>query len=129
MQDEFNRYMWDVYISEQSTIIQSMITDYVDNIPALMVAVTKGYLGWIEDESKQTTDEHRKYILNFLRVMRIFWLYWFSIRVGDRICQEQCITSWLPVFFVLKKRNYVEIVLSAIEKEYKHISYFDLSCV
>lgn len=61
--------------------------------------------------------------------MRIFHLYWFSIRVGDRIYQEYCLNTWLPVFFVLKKQNYVEIVLSAIEKEYKLILYFDLSCL
>ena len=47
--------------------------------------------------------------------------------------QSNCITQefykmhWILVFFVLKKRNYVDIGLSSIEKHYVDISYLDLT--
>lgn len=60
LQDELNRYMWDVFISENTNMLQSLINEYKDDTATLMVAVTKTYLSWIKDKSKQTMDEHHK---------------------------------------------------------------------
>lgn len=61
--------------------------------------------------------------------MKIFCSYWFSLCASDRITQEYNVIQWLPVFYMLKKRNYTHMTLCCIEKEYGLITYQDLMSV
>lgn len=60
---------------------------------------------------------------------RKFRLFWNAVRTGDRGIQEKLVNDWLPVFFMLKKNNYVEIALAMIEREYEDITYDKLSLI
>lgn len=128
VQEEIERYVWDLFLSENSNTIQAILNN-TDDVPTIMVNTTKHFIEWVQKEAGNTNDDRRKYLLNYIIIMRIFSKYWQSIRCGDRVTQEYCVLKWLPVFYLLKKRNYVEMVLCAIEKEYGEISFQDLETV
>ena len=46
--------------------------------------------------------------------------------MGDKLVQESIFCSWIGIFSLLNKRNYVAIALNTIEQEYGQISFKDL---
>ena len=47
----------------------------------------------------------------------------------NRVLQEHITNEWIRIFYLLKKHNYVEICLSAVETEYSNISYNELMSI
>ena len=53
-------------------------------------------------EAKETKDEKRKFMLNFIIISRNFRLFFEAIRSGHCISQEYFTLEWLPMFYLLK---------------------------
>ena len=53
-------------------------------------------------EAKETKDEKRKFMLNFIIISRNFRLFFEAMRSGDRISQEYFTLESLTVFFCYK---------------------------
>ena len=68
----------------------------------------------------------RRYCCNYVVMTRRFQMYWNTIRMGDKLVQESIFCSWIGIFSLLSKRNYVAIALNTIEQEYGQISFKDL---
>ena len=94
---------------------------------AFIIYMLEEYVLYLNTEADETADERRTYMFQFLIMCRIFRQLWHAIQRGDRVMMEKLTCDWIGVFFVLKKRNYVKITLSAIEKEYNDISYSELT--
>ena len=84
------------------------------------------YLAYLYAESTNSTDERRKYMTNFIILASEFRRFWKAIRNGCRITQEVILTSWVGIFSLLNKFNYVDIALNQMEREYHDITYKEL---
>ena len=89
--------------------------------------LSKNYLSFIDKEIQFSRDIRLRYLLSFIKMARKFRLYWNAIRSGDRVIQEKICCEWLGIFHLLGKKNYVEICLCMMEKEYEEITYKELS--
>ena len=65
LQEEIQRYTWDLFLFRSSKTIDVIVKDSKD-VGTIMINLTKHYITWIDRESRQTTDEHLKYLLNYL---------------------------------------------------------------
>ena len=68
-------------------------------------------------QAKEKKDERRKLMLNLIVISRNFRLFFEAVQSGDRMLQEHFTLEWLSAFHFLKKRNYVDVCLAAVESE------------
>ena len=65
-------------------------------------------------------------LCSFIILVRRYRQCYKSMRCGDRIMQEVIVCKWMPIFYALKKRNYVQICLNTVDKEYGDIPHYML---
>jgi hypothetical protein len=78
---------------------------------------------WIDERLLLTTDEDFFALLQFAKLMRRYRLFRVSVRNGDTISIEWLYRRNRPVFYSLRKTNYYEIGLSAMEEQYGMIPF------
>ena len=128
MLDELDRLAWDMFLCEKRNEIEIMKVNAINDDAFVLVLVDE-YLSYLQSSAQSTTDERRKYMFYYILMGRKFRQFWYAMRRGDRVMQEYITIQWVGVFYLLKKHNYFEICLSAMEKEYGGISYHDLQSV
>ena len=92
----------------------------------LSIEVTMGFEKFIEEGIKTTTDQRWKLMLCFYKLALRFKLYEQSMKSGDAVAMEAIERDFCGIFLLLEKNNYVEIVLSQMEKKYSHVNYKQL---
>jgi hypothetical protein len=127
MLDELDRLAWDMFLCEKIKI--ENMTNNANNDDEFVLALVDDYLSYLQSSAQSTTDERRKYMFYYILMGRKFRQFWYAMRRGDRVMQEYITIQWVGIFYLLKKHNYFEICLSAIEKEYAGISYHDLQSI
>ena len=100
-----------------------------DNDEEFVLVLVQEYLSYLQSKANSTSDERRKYMFYYILMARKFRQFWYAMRRGDRVMQEYITIQWIGIFYMLKKHNYFEICLSAIETEYSGISYHDLQSI
>jgi len=128
MLEELDRLAWDMYLLERKDEIESTKTS-CNNDEEFLCKLAHDYLIYLKDKASTTCDERRKYVYYFMLMCRKFRQFWYSMRRGDRVMLEYITIEWCGIFYLLKKHNYFEICLSAIEKEYSNISYDELQAI
>ena len=124
--EELERYLIDVMITiEFSNEEREEFDTHLarDDFPILF---SKKYIAFLKTNKWSEDNTARRYCCNFVVMARRFRMYWNAIRLGDKLVQESIFCSWIGIFSLLRKRNYVEIALNTIEQEYGSISYKDL---
>ena len=96
--------------------------DETENDNEFIFVLVDEHLKHIMSKEGTTNDERRKCVFYFILIGRKFRQFRYAMKRGDRVMQEYLSTQWIGVFF-LKKHNYVEICLYAIETEHQNISY------
>ena len=81
---------------------------------------------YVERKCQETTDERFKLLVCFFNLVNVFKRYELAMKSGDSIEMEYIENSFCGVFLLLDKNNYVEILLSQMEKKYGKISLTDL---
>ena len=56
-------------------------------------------------EAKETKDEKRKFMLNFIIISRNFRLFFEAMRSGDRMSQGYFTLEWFSVFYLVKNET------------------------
>ena len=128
MLEEMDRLAWDMFLYEKMNMLQ-LKKQTIENENDFLFVLADDYLTYLKHSACDTNDERRKYMFFFILMARKFRQFWFAMRRGDRVMQEYLTTEWIGIFHLLKKHNYVEICLSAIETEYHKISYDELQSI
>ena len=128
MLEELDRLAWDMFLFEKKDYIK-MKKEETENENEFLFVLVDEYLKYIISKAGTTNDERRKYMFYFILIGRKFRQFWYAMKCGDRVMQEHLTTQWIGIFFLLKKHNYVEICLCAIETEYRKISYDELQSI
>ena len=123
--EEMELLLYDQFLqSLQPNEIDGLFAEHGDDfIPSIFA---RKYLLYLHNESTKSTDERRKYLTNFMIFASEFRGFWKVIRNGCRVTQEVIITSWVGIFSLLNKFNYVDIALSQMKREYYDISHKEL---
>ena len=101
----------------------------IENDDELLFDIVNNYLHYLIQKANSTNDEKRKCMFHFIALGRKFRQFWYATKRGDRVMQEQIIIEWIGIFYLLKKHNYVDTCLNAIETEYSKISYAELMSI
>ena len=99
---------------------------YINDENLIAVKLSKGFMQYIDEKVITTTDDRLKYQIYFFKLTHLFKSYKEAINAGDTVCLEYLEALFCPVFLMLEKSNYVEVVLSQIERKYGNISYQQL---
>jgi hypothetical protein len=111
---EVDRIMRDTYIHSLS--LHS--TDNDSNFDATFLSqVCRGYRSFLA-KGVHSSDWVRRYISNFLLVMRRFILFGQAQRTGDAPMMELLTSEFLPVFAITKKLNMVRTLTRIMEEQY-----------
>ena len=81
---------------------------------------------FVEEKISKSTDKRMLLLLCFYKITKLFKMYQHSMRTGDVVMMEKIEVDFCGVFLLLDKNNYVEIILSQIEKKYKMVDYHQL---
>ena len=122
--DEAERLMWDIFLKDKSDIILKREDSHPDKVFCVWLA--QYFTTFVEDMILNSSDERRQLLASFITSVRMFKIFWDSIRTGDRLYQEHAIIKFIGVFLLLKKYVYVDLCLNAIEREYHDIDYESL---
>ena len=82
-----------------------------------------GFLEYIDNKIDTSTDERWRMLINFFKMASTFKQYEYSMKMGDSVMLESIEIRFCGIFLLLKKYNYVEIVLSQMERKYKASNY------
>ena len=93
------------------------------------VKVAKDYRSWLVTKSRQSNDEVFVMAVNFVLMMEMYLDFRTALNTGDAIMIECLYREFLPIFFVTRKRNYIEIVMSMMDTLYGKISNRNLQLV
>ena len=124
--EELERYLIDVMITielSDEERLEMVTKKERDDFPIIFA---KMYTKFLKENEWCKGNLARRYCCNYVIMTRRFRMYWNAIRIGDKMVQESIFCSWIGIFSLLRKRNYVSIALNTIEQEYGKISYKDL---
>jgi hypothetical protein len=123
--EELERYLVDVMIQEMDNDTKKEVMQQKDSdeFPILMAQC---FIDFLSDSKWKDTHPIRLYLVNYCVLCRKFRLFWNSIRSGDRLTQEFILNEWIGIFSMLNKKNYLEIALNTIDRNYSEIAYEDL---
>ena len=85
------------------------------------------FYDYLDKTIERTTDKRWKIICCFFKITNIFKMHQHSMKSGDTVMMEKIEADFCGVFLLLKKNNYVEIILSQIEKKFNLLSYRELN--
>ena len=86
---------------------------------ALLIA--KGYRGWLLHKQRTSTDKKFKKLVNFVLIVDDYCEFCTVLNTGDAVMIECLYRDFLPKFYLTKKKNYVEIILTQMDQFYKKI--------
>ena len=109
--EEMERLFYDQFVQSlhPNEFNNLMVEHGNDSLPIIFA---RKYLTYLRNESISSTDERRRYVTNFIIMASEFRRFWTAVRNGCRVTQEVILTSWVGVFSVLNKFNYVDIALN-----------------
>jgi hypothetical protein len=124
--EELERYLVDMMMTIEFSEEERKLSEVMLNTDKFPVYFSEKYLKFLVSNKWSEGSISRQYCCNFVIMARKFRLYWNAIQMGDKLVQESIFCSWIGVFSLLKKRNYVDIAFNTIEQEYGEISFKDL---
>ena len=123
--EEMKRLVYDQFLQlPQPTELTNLMTRYGNN--SLPIIFFRKCIYYFLNESASTTNERRRYLINFIILASKFPRFWTSIRNRCRVNHEAILSSWIVTFSLLNKFNCVDIGLNQIEREYYDISFKEL---
>jgi hypothetical protein len=118
--DETDRIMRDVFIADY--ILRGLDEGEVDQLVEaeedLALRISSQYREFLSKEMRDSTDWRRRFIANFVLLMRKYDMFCQSERLGDSIVQEHLTSAFLPAFKITGKKNYVSTYLRVMETQY-----------
>ena len=124
--EEGERLAWDFFLNDKQNKIKEAMTKYKDDATYYSCWLSKNFSSYLHEVIHKSTDQRRKYLVSFVLSVRWFLLFWKAVRNGDALFQEYVCIEFLGVYYLLHKRNYVELALDSMEREYSIISYVEL---
>ena len=83
--------------------------------------IVKGYREWLHDKQRTSTDEKFKKLIHFVLIVDDYREFRMALNTGDAVMIECLYRDFLPKFYLTKKKNYVEIILTQMDQFYKKI--------
>jgi hypothetical protein len=99
---------------------------YISDDNLIAMKLSKGFLSYIESKVISTSDNRLKMQIYYFKMTHLFKSYKAAINDGDTLSMEHFELEFCPIFYMLDKTNYVEVILSQIERKYGYISYNQL---
>ena len=118
--EEVFRFLLFTFVSSNDEVVSSLNREEKDELIAIELATQ--FDSYVNTKSTETTDERFKLLLCFYKLTSVFKLYERAMNTGDAIEMEHIETQFCGIFSLLDKNNYVEIVLSQLEKKYKSLN-------
>ena len=124
--DEIFRYLLLQYLAvhEDDATDMNGDNDDRDDHSTFGISVSRGLYKFISDKAELSTGYI--YICNFFKIVTVYKSYKQSCACGDIPAMESLENEFCAVFIMLNKYNYVELVLSQIERRYGKLSYNEL---
>ena len=125
--EEIFRILFFTFLStlEEEQVMHSTSNDSIPR-ETYSISLSRKFDLYINNKIASTTDERLKIMMCFYKLTHLFKQYQKSMVSGDCIMMEKIEVDFCGIFLVLDKTNYVEIVLSQIEKRYKEVEYHQL---
>ena len=92
----------------------------------LVIDLSQKFNEYIELKARTCTDERWLLLIYFYKLVSLFKSYEKAMRAGDSVSMEAVENVFCGVFLLLDKSNYVEIILSQIEKKYRYSTFQQL---
>ena len=122
--EEVFRLLFYSFLIEYSTTNFIPSDETMDEMLAIDLSIE--FHKWIDKKIALTTDERYKLLLCFFKITNTHKRYEKAMRAGDAIEMEVIENEFCGVFLLLDKNNYVEIILSQMEKKYDKSEYSQL---
>ena len=125
--EEVFRVLFFTYLTSSSHNIRVTLSEEESSHRELeCISIATNFNKYISDKIQSTTDRHMKILLCFYKITSLFKLYQQSMATGDVVMIEKVELQFCGIFLLLDKSNYVEIILSQMEKKYKECDYHQL---
>jgi hypothetical protein len=122
--DELERQMLAAYFetvcNDNESFERFQRADGPENF-AIMIA--KGYMEWMDEKRKSTTDEVFLMVLNFIDITNLYREFKLALNTGDAVMIEWLYKEFLPIYLYTGKKNYFEIVCGMMEEMYGKLDY------
>lgn len=120
--EEANRLLRDVFTIWFYANLDFRSTDcilYDQNPEALALRLARGYDNWLVHSVKNSTDWLRRFMCNYVLIMRQYCLFKEAERAGDSPLQDFINTRFFPYYQMLGKTNSKRTLIRVMEVHYK----------
>ena len=125
--EEVFRFLFHHYIQHFLGTNEGMgMLRYISDSNLIAMRLCRGFMVYVDEKSKTTTDDRWEYLIRFFKMVTWFKRYKESMSAGDAVGMEFIESRFCGIFLLLDKHNYVEIVLSQIERKYHELDYHNL---
>lgn len=114
--EETFRLLLHIYVAEDASVLKE-----IEDGNELSAIIAKNFCEYLQRKCKTTKDQRLLYIMRFYLLTLWYKRYKISMNSGDAVAMEYIEVEFCPVFFILDKSKYVEVVLLQIERKYHSI--------
>jgi hypothetical protein len=128
--EELDRQLFGSFlVSKTASGNFGVIFESHDHPRAAAVFIAEQYEQWLTERRRNCADECFSMSLNFLYLMKLYRMFRLSLRNGDAIMIEWLYRTFLPIFHVCGKSNYVMIVMDMMDQLYHNVSGKELHMI
>ena len=129
--DELEKHLMGAFIHEthfrNDQTLNSIKVEKDGREVAILIATQ--YHQWLLYKQQNSDDEVFRMCINFVLLVNTYREFRIALNTGDSVMIECLYNDFLPIFYLTRKKHYIEIVLSMMDTLYSKVGYKHLQLI